>query len=734
MRMKIFNSRLSLTIALALMAYAGMAQDIQKPSVKSATSFAIVVDQSTYLKAKKEIDDYRTSVEKGGLATYIISNNWQSPDDIRTLLKGLHQQKQSLEGVVFIGDIPIVMVRDAQYLTSTFKMNQKINWQRSSVPSDRFYDDFHLEFDFIKQDTARKDYFYYSISPVGAQKINMSIYSGRIKPPAIPGKDKYELIKEYLTKVVREKAVANKIDNAFISTSHGYNSESPNAWAGEQLAFKSQFPTLFQPGSEVRFYSFLNETFLKFNLLSALKSKNLDIAIMHGHGDPEMQLINGYPYVSNPQGSIDNLTRYLRAKVRDAKDAKRDVQKVKEGFVKSLGVSMAWMDDAFEPKVIEADSIFNDNLDIHIKDIIDTKPNARFVMLDNCFTGSFHLDEYLAGYYPFSGGDNIVAVANSIGVLQDLWPDQLMGVLQHGSRVGNWFKHTAYLESHIIGDPTFSFTANTAFDVNKAVTGTNSVSYWKDLLSKPDADLQSLSLIYLAKMLDKNELSAVLKKAYFSAPYETTRMQSFQLLKELDNADYKEVLLAATKDPYEFIRRIAVSEIAERGDKEYIPALVGMIVNDFHSERIAYKIKTALPFMDAETTRKEIEAQLTADKLVHFEKSRADLLKSLAYGEKKVSGMIDTILDQSKADKVRLFDITTMRAYRYHQTVPALIQIVKDSKNSDPIRIAALEALSWFPNSYRKKEIVAACKEIEQGAGYNDELKKQATKNIGIFL
>ncbi|WP_208112304.1 HEAT repeat domain-containing protein [Pedobacter metabolipauper] len=732
--MNILSSRLSLMIALLLSAGVAGAQDIQKPGVNSPTSFAIVVDQNTYSQAKKEIDSYKNAVEKDGLGTYIISSNWKNPEEIRSVLKKLYNQKQSLEGAVLVGDIPIAMIRDAQYLTSTFKMNQKVNWQRSSVPSDRFYDDFQLEFDFIKQDTARKDYFYYSISPAGSQKINMSIYSARIKPPVIAGKDKYQLIREYLNKVVIEKSRENKINDVFISTSHGYNSESSNAWAGEQLAFKGQFPDLFRPGNQVKFFSFLNETFLKFNLLSALKSKDLDIAIMHGHGDTDIQLVNGYPYVSNPQGSIENLTRYLRAKVRDAKDAKRDVEKVKEGFVKSLGVSMGWMDNAFDPKVIEADSIFNDDLDIHVKDILSAKPNARFVMLDNCLTGSFHLDEYLAGYYPFSGGNNIVAIANSIGVLQDLWPDQLMGILQHGSRVGNWFKHTAYLESHIMGDPTFSFTANTDFDVNKAITGKNSVAYWKTLLSKPDADLQALSLVYLARLLDSKALSALLKKTYLNSPYETTRMQAFQLLERLDNADYQEILISATKDPYEFIRRNAVNEISERGGKEFIPALINMVVDDYHSERIGYKIRTTLPFMDAETSKKQLEDQVNADRLVHFEKSKADLLKLVNYSEVKVKGIIDTILDKSKADKVRLYDIMTMRAYRYHQTIPALIQTVKDQTNSDAIRIAALEVLSWFPRSYKKQEIIALCKEIEQGESYNQELKKQAKKNIGIFL
>lgn len=734
MRVSYISFKLSLFfVVFAALITPASAQDIQKPHLKSATSFAIVVDQATYGHTKKEVDSYRDAIERSGLATYLISGDWKKPEEIRSILEGLYQQSQPLEGTVLIGDIPIAMVRDAQYLTSTFKMNQKINWQRSSVPSDRFYDDFHLKFDFIKQDTAQKNYFYYSISPEGPQKIHMSIYSARIKPPVIAGKDKYQLIREYLQKVVADKSVKNKLNNVFISSSHGYNSESPNSWAGEQLAFKGQFPELFKPGNQVRFFTFQNADFLKFNLLSALKNPELDMAIMHGHGDTDMQMINGYPNVSHPQGSIDNLTRYLRSKMRDAKESKRDLQKVKEGFVKSLGVPMAWMDNAFDPKVVEADSIFVANQDIHIKDIVDHQPNARFVMLDNCFTGSFHLDEYLAGYYPFSGGKNIVAVANSIGVLQDLWPDQLLGTLQHGTRVGNWFKHIAYLETHIMGDPTFSYESNSALDLNKAITAKNSLGYWNKILAQPDADVQALALIYLGELMDRKAYSSLLKKTHTTSPYETTRMQAFQLLKELNNNDYLEVLMTATRDPYEFIRRRAVYEIAEEGTANFIPALINMLVEDSHSERIDFRVRFILPFMDAKEVLSEIDKQYIPSRLIHFEEKKEELKAMVTSSDKKVREMIDTILDKSKTDKIRLFEIVTMRAYRYHQIIPALASTAKDAGNSDAVRLAALEALSWFPKSYRRDEVIAVSKEVEQNTANSEELRKQARKNLNIF-
>lgn len=38
-----------------------------------------------------------------------------------------------------IGDVPVALVRNAQHMTTAFKMNEKaFPWDQSSVPTDRF--------------------------------------------------------------------------------------------------------------------------------------------------------------------------------------------------------------------------------------------------------------------------------------------------------------------------------------------------------------------------------------------------------------------------------------------------------------------------------------------------------------------------------------------------------------------------------------------------------------------
>lgn len=61
------------------------------------------------------------------MGTYLLVDEWKSPEQIRKLLIQLHSDRKSpLEGCVFVGDIPIPMLRDAQHLTSAFKMDQNM--------------------------------------------------------------------------------------------------------------------------------------------------------------------------------------------------------------------------------------------------------------------------------------------------------------------------------------------------------------------------------------------------------------------------------------------------------------------------------------------------------------------------------------------------------------------------------------------------------------------------------
>ena len=86
--------------------------EIIKPKVKTPTSFAIVVDKQSYDRVKSSIEAYRDAIERDGLATYILVDEWENPDAIREILKKLYaDKKMPLEGVALVGDVPVLLLK-----------------------------------------------------------------------------------------------------------------------------------------------------------------------------------------------------------------------------------------------------------------------------------------------------------------------------------------------------------------------------------------------------------------------------------------------------------------------------------------------------------------------------------------------------------------------------------------------------------------------------------------------
>lgn len=707
------------------------AQEFDRPAIKSyATSFAIIVDDSTYHVAKQELVRYKQTIEAKGIGTYIIHNPWKQPEDIRDILQELYQDDR-LEGAVLVGNIPVPMIRDAQHLTSTFKMDQRINWQRSSVASDRFYDDFDLRFDFLKQDSLKTDLFYYSLSPESPQYISMDIYSARIKPPQ--GSDFHQKIKQFLDKAIQSAASTEKLDEMFLYTGHGYHSESLNAWAGEQLALREHFPQLFNPGARIDFQNFRMEEIMRFPYLNAIQRPGLDLAIFHGHGSTDAQLLNGYPYASAPHPSIENIKRYLRSKIQGVADKDGDIQAAKQRYHDWLGVPLAWMDDALIDSVVQADSLFNAQTDLYSRDLEASSPQAKLMVLDACDNGAFYLDDYLAAHYSFGNGATIATVANSVGVLQDVWPDALMGTLSYGMRVGNWFKQRAYLETHLFGDPTYSFASLQDEDINTPTRfPAKHLSFWKKQLNSEVADIQSLALLQLVRSKQKG-MSSILLDKFRNSPLMTVRLQALLLLSEYNNNDYEEALLRALKDPYELTRRLAVYLIGEKGNDQYINPLVDAYLHDRHSERVWSRINNVLPFMQLDLVEKELERQLSSlPYLTDAQQSRQRLTSLVARGRERIEKDYASMNSTDLSVKEKMANLRVLRAYRYHEAIPHVLQLVLHPKEEESVRILGLEVLSWYNKSYRKADITAACQQILQQEN-SEQIKKQARKTLAIL-
>src|SRR5690554_10770 len=187
--------------------------------------FAIVVDQPTYAACKAEIDAYSSLLEREGYNPVLLSGMWPLPDELRQQLHHLYEHHQ-LEGTILVGQIPIAMIRDAQHLTSAFKMDQERFPRRdSSVPSDRYYDDFDLRFDYQGSQEKEPLLHYYSLRGDSPQYIRSDIYSGRLKPTR-QGEEGYQQIRDYFRKLLRERAKENPLDVITAYTGEGSFSNS----------------------------------------------------------------------------------------------------------------------------------------------------------------------------------------------------------------------------------------------------------------------------------------------------------------------------------------------------------------------------------------------------------------------------------------------------------------------------------------------------------------------------
>lgn len=705
---------------------------------EKSNGFAIVIDSASYQHAEKEVKRYAESIEADGLKTFIIIDRWFQPDSIRQELERLYHRKNNpIEGAVFIGDIPIPMIRDAQHLTSAFKMNQQRDWQLSSVASDRFYDDFDLSFDFLKQDSLKPIFFYYSLRADSEQAIRSDIYTARIKPLEKGKKDKYTQLRGYLTKVVdiKTKEKDNIIDNLSVARGHGYNSESKVAWSGEQLALKEQFPTLFNPGSFVKFMDFDSYWPMKPYWLNEVLRPDLDIMLFHHHGSNDIQIVTGYKNGSDVNTSIDNIKIYLRSKISSAVNRGKDKEETIEYYRNLLGVPREWCEEAFDPTLIEKDSIMNLSLEISVGDILNISPNARFVMFDACFNGSFYEDEYIAGAYLFNDGKTIVTQGNTVNTIQDKWPDKFLGLLDHGLRIGQWGKYAHLLETHILGDPTFRFAKNRTgdFDINNALaTYRNDNRFWKKALDNPDVDIQAMALEMLFENNDPG-ISDLLKKTYFKSPDMIVRLQSMMLLSRLNNDDFMEVLQAAATDSYELTKRFAFDFITMNGSDELLAAVARAILNDNTSKRVNYKITSGFRMLDPD--KLEVELLNQSENLPLYSRERLDnTLKSIRSANQSKKEGIATISDKSISAKKRALEVSRFRNQPASGEADTLLSVLADRTDDPELRKAVAEALGWYNYSYRKDYIIGQLNQlvsVESDATVLSEIKKTINRLSG---
>lgn len=709
-------------IGIYISANAGV--KIIPPEADHPSTFAIIIDSVTFSQIEESVFAYRSSIENDHLGAYIITGNWSSPDAVRHEIWRLKQRDSGLEGIALVGDIPIAMIRDAQHMTSAFKIDQRSARYpliRTSVPSDRFYDDLDLEFIFIQQDTTNPLLFYYNLSPDSPQKIQSDLYSGRIKPP-VDDDRKYQLIREYLRKVSDQKVKDNKLDRVFVFAGHGYHSESLDAWQASALSFRELFPDLFKPGGQLKNYYHEMSSELKEIIIQELKNPENDMAIFHAHGGDDTQYLLGIDPPSALGEHVEAIKKFVRSKQRSAKKRKKSIEELQAHYRETYSIPDSWLEGTFSDSLILLDSIWSAKQDLYAADLRQISPQPRVIYLDECFNGAYIRTPYTAGEYIFNDGKTIAVVANSVNVLQDVWADEHIGLIGLGIRIGQWNTFKNYLESHVIGDPTFRFKSEIQLEMSGIESGKNI----KNHLSSGLAALRTLAVALLPE--DDNELLAKkLFKIYQNDRSFNVRLQALKRLVTIRSGKLPEILLESAYDPYELIRRTTVSWMGDMGNPDFLPVLIDKMINDV-STRVRFNAKRAIEKIGTNLAKPALEKELDTWCDSEYKQQRQKTFyNSFTRSQEWLNEeLLPKLGDKDLAQKKRLSAARSFRNYRFHVAVPELIKIIRDEENDTALRATLMEALGWYGLSYQVERIIQFSRELTNNESYPAELRNVA--------
>jgi len=690
---------------------------LAKPSKGPAV--AVVVDPVTYEKAGQAIDEYVSSMELDGKKGILVIDRWGIPDSIRVKLERMYE-RDNLEGAVLVGDIPVPMIRDAQHFCSAFKMDQKRPWHLSSVPSDRYYDDFNLDFRFLKRDEEREGFFYYSLTSKSPQHISSSIYSARIKPIECP--EKYRMIEAYLRKAVAAKRAAAGIDNLLLFAGHGYNSESMAARMDEYLVLHEQFPALKREECRLDFINFDYDESVKTRLLSALSDKNLDMAILHHHGYNDVQLLNGSPFVSSPDGWLSLAKNYFRTKMRQS----RNPEKTKKDFMEQFGIPGRWLDEAFEKEYADKDSLYARGMNIYTDDISRYSIGARFIILDACFNGEFTEQDYVAARYVFGESNATVAVlARSVNTIQDYWTNELAGLTNEGICLGNIYKNIWNLEIHLFGDPTFHFGPLSRLDKDISLRRADA-KVWKDILKDEEygCEVKSLAIRMLLRMsaISGKELIEIQKES--ASPI--VRLAALNGNIVLAGESLTEAISIGLDDNYELIQRLSARYAGYNQSPELAEKIVRLYLSPTTSARVNFQAKTAMLAIGKDTVLPIVKSS----PYWKGDQAKADLTKFIETNYESTSKEIDNLMSpQPHSKDARLF----IRSQRNACRTDVLRPMETFYRNtSDPLlKKQVAETFGWYRYSYAKQEAEDICRRLvseEKDPELIEELNKSIAR------
>lgn len=628
----------------------------------AADGFAIVIDAKSLAEAGQEVKAYAKAIEDvNGMRVYTVTDRWGIPDSIRATLRAMHGRGQ-IRGAVFIGDIPVPMIRDAQHLTSAFKMDQRMPKEQSSVPSDRYYDDFGLDFKFLERDSTGT-LFYYSLTSTGRQHIRCDLFTGRIRPTDAGGTSRYEKLRAFLRKAAAEKRENNRLDQVMFFTGQGSLSESRVAAMDEKAQYYEHFPWMRQtPASGITYIDYAQEKYIKPTLMDALQREDLDVGVLHHHGDYD--------------------TQYLGRQNKDV-----------------------------------ADSIDERLRDLHLPDFAEWgfRPNCRVVIFDACYNAAFQNPDCIANEYIFSGGKTVACMGGTVNLIQDKWYDRALGLLAFGHTVGEVNCLQELLESHIVGDPTFFFAPERGMKEASTADGTAlrlALGYEKGRIksgkllealgTSPHDQVRMQALQLLARENNADFVKGLAVAA--NDRFEMVQRFAVNYIRANGSPELALPLMRLLADPATSARVRTDAEMAvelmpadalQRAFKE-VWAKANYVDKDSLGAKLQNKIGRFAGYWNKEID--EMIADTLREKAFRFTAS----CMRLYCPHSRVADILAYIADKSHAEARRLQLIEAMGWYNYSCKAAAISRAAKalseDSSESEAIRAEALKTwkrINW---------------------------------------
>ncbi len=703
------------------------------------SGFAIVIDPQSYEEAKTEIDRYQQVVANRGLHPILVIDQWGVPDSIRAKLIELYNAKENpIEGAVFIGDIPVPMVRDAQHMTTALKQDQNselFTRDEFSVPTDRFYDDFDLEWEFQGTEEAFPGWFFYSLKANCPQQLEPDIYSGRIMPRSNERGDKYEKLRRYMQRVNEADAQDNVLDQLLFFAGDGFISESMDARIDEKAEYYDDFPWLKQSQQQtIEFIDHKRENFIKKRVTTEMQRSDLDYAVMHHHGDSEIQYLSNMPMGKDFDESINILKVYLRDMMREGKERNMDKAEVMRrcrNFIDPY-LPEQWFDHAFDPETLASDEEFEAQVNLIVEEFDNYHPQCRFVSLDACYNGSFHKNASIQECYLFGEGNGTLNVlANSVNVLQDKWVNKHVGLLGFGVRAGYMAKLNPYLEQHLFGDPTLTFTpgASLDFDLNGELAKKDNTQFW---LKQLNSEYPAIQILAIDRVSCGGNYSDLIFGLFKTSPSGIVRLAAMQALSKYNDENFVQCVALALNDSHEMTQRFASNYVGRMGHDELIPEVVRLACKNNTSERIEYDLGNSLRCFDStkvmeyfEEYSKTLSFYNESDSTVELVRNALKVFTTQMYGE-----CHDRLFNETYAPKTHISAIRMLRNTNLHLMVPELLNALSEPSEDVKFQVTLMEALGWFNYSCKIDDIVAKAKELAVDERFDPAVRNEALRTV----